>query len=120
MDSQTDAIDSLTKKVIEFRDKRDWKQFHSPKNLAISVSIEAAELLEIFQWDNNSKSSDLAEVQDKSKVEEEVADIMIYLLTLCHDVGIDPLEVVLDKLKKNDKKYPVYKAKGNSNKYDQL
>ena len=109
----------LVKKILQFRDARDWKQFHSPKNLADSVAIEAAELIEIFQWIDSSKSEEYA-TENIEKVKREVADIVIYLEYLCNDLDIDIDEVVEDKLKENNLKYPEDKAKGNSKKYTEL
>lgn len=112
-------LDELTSRIVEFRDERDWKQFHSPRNLAASISIEAAELLEIFQW---SSDDTLAEDVEKrhAEIEEELADVLIYALLLAHDTGIEPAEAVLKKLAANDAKYPAEKAKGSSKKYTEL
>ena len=95
----------------EFVQERDWGQFHTPENLAKSVSIEAAELLENFQWGN---SANLENVQD------ELADVLTYCLLLADKLGMDPNEIVLEKLAKTQQKYPVEKARGRSDKYDQL
>jgi NTP pyrophosphatase (non-canonical NTP hydrolase) len=92
-------------------DERDWAQFHSPANLAKSISIEAGELLECFQW------SDEANLDD---VRDELADVLTYCLLLSDKLGLDPDQIVLDKLEKTRAKYPVEKAKGRSTKYDQL
>lgn len=103
------------KKAIEeirkFNEERDWDQFHSPENLAKSISIEAAELLECFQWNNEF---------DFNAVCEELADVMNYCLVLCDKLNVDPETIVLDKLEKTKLKYPVEKAKGISTKYDKL
>ena len=101
----------LTKKVVEFTRERDWDQFHSPENLAKSISIEAGELLECFQWNNN---------YDKDELKYEIADVMNYCILLCHQIGVDPKQIVLDKMEKTAKKYPVEKAKGKSTKYNKL
>ena len=113
-------IEELQQKVIEFRDARDWAQYHNPKDLAISLSLEVAELLEIFQW------KDLQEVEaiksgpeSRRRVKEELGDILIYALNMCHAFGFDPSEVILEKLEINEKKYPVDKAKGSAKKYTQ-
>ena len=95
----------------EFVQERDWGQFHTPENLAKSVSIEAAELLENFQWGN---PANLENVQD------ELADVLTYCLLLADKLGMDPNEIVLEKLAKTQQKYPVEKARGRSDKYDQL
>lgn len=103
-------------KILSFQKERDWKQFHSPKNLALSLSIEAAEILEIFQW---TKDNNLPE--DKRKeLEEELADVYYYLLLLAHETGIEIKKAFEDKMALNQKKYPVDKAKGNSKKYNEL
>ena len=95
----------------EFVQERDWGQFHTPENLAKSVSIEAAELLENYQWGN---PANLENVQD------ELADVLTYCLLLADKLGMDPKEIVLEKLAKTQQKYPVEKARGRSDKYDQL
>jgi dCTP diphosphatase len=103
-------------RIRKFRDDRDWKQFHDPKNLAVSISVEAAELLEIFQWMTGEQAAQHA-AQNKERVSEEIADVAIYLIELADIVGID-LAVAIDaKLDKNAKKYPVEKARGVSTKY---
>jgi len=97
--------------ITQFVAERDWGQFHSPENLAKSVSIEAGELLECFQW-----SSDAA----PDRVREELADVLTYCLLLADKIGVDPDQIVLDKLAKTREKYPVEKARGKSDKYDSL
>ena len=104
------------KKILKFQKDRDWTQFHSPKNLALSLSIEAAEILEIFQW---TKDNNLPK-EKKEKLAEELADVYDYLLLLCYEAGIDLKEAFKNKMDLNEKKYPVDKAKGNSKKYDEL
>ena len=112
-------LEDLTRQIVEFRDERDWKQFHSPRNLAANISIEAAELLECFQW---SSDETIAADVDKRRgeIEEEIADVLIYALLLAHDTGIDPAEAVQRKLAQNDAKYPAEKAKGKRTKYPEL
>jgi len=95
----------------EFVAERDWAQFHSPANLAKSISIEAAELLEVFQWNDDA---DLAHVRD------ELADVLTYCYLLADRIGADPSQIVLDKLEDTKRKYPVDRARGRSDKYDQL
>jgi len=108
----------LQAKVIKFRDKRDWAQYHNPKDLAISLSLETAELLEIFQWKNHTEVESLKSDSDvRIKVKEELGDIFIYAFTLAHEFGLDPSEIVLDKVRLNEEKYPVEKVKGKSDKY---
>jgi NTP pyrophosphatase (non-canonical NTP hydrolase) len=109
----------LVDQVLKFRDERDWKQFHTPKNLAESIVIESSELLEIFQWIESSKSKEKAE-ENLDKVKDEVADVLVYLTYFCDDLGIDPDEAVAEKMSKNAGKYPAEKAKGNSKKYTEL
>ena len=104
-------MDRLKQAFREFNEERDWDQFHTPENLAKSICIEAGELLECFQWDNN---------YDKEHLCEELADVISYCVMLADRIDIDLEEIVLDKLEKTKKKYPVEKAKGISTKYDQL
>lgn len=112
-------LEEIIKKVIKFRDDRNWKKFHNPKNLAISISIEANELLEHFQWKDLKESKEYAE-SNRDKISSEVADIIIYLLYLCHDLNINLVDSINKKLKENNSKYPVSKSKGKSLKYNQL
>ena len=102
--------------ILKFRDDRDWKQFHNPKALAISMSLEAAELLEVFQW---SGSDTLCE-QKKDKIKEELADVINYCVLMADVCGLDMDEIVQEKIKINNEKYPVKKAKGKSDKYSEL
>ena len=104
-------MEDLMKEIKEFNEERDWDQFHSPENLAKSISIEAAELLECFQWNNNF---------NKDEVCEELADVFTYCIMMADKLGVDPKEVVLKKLDKTRKKYPVDKSKGVSTKYNKL
>ena len=101
----------LTEKLVEFTKERDWDQFHSPENLAKSISIEAGELLECFQWNSD---------YDLEEVKEELADVINYCLLMANKLGVDPKQITLDKIEKNAKKYPVEKSKGKSTKYDKL
>lgn len=104
------------KQLLKFRDARDWKQFHNPKDLAISISLEAAELLEIFQWSGEDTSCE----GKKDKICEELADVLIYCIFMADACGIDLDEAIQAKIRRNNEKYPVEKAKGNAKKYDQL
>jgi NTP pyrophosphatase (non-canonical NTP hydrolase) len=106
-------ISTLQKEALAFRDARDWAQFHNAKDLAAGLSIEASELLECFLW-KDAKSADPA------KIREELADVLVYALLLAHEAKIDIPSAVRDKLAKNAIKYPVEKAKGRADKYDQL
>ena len=101
----------LQEKIEKFNEERDWDQFHSPENLAKSISIEAGELLECFQWNNE---------YDLEEVKEELADVINYCLLMTDKLGVDPKQIVLDKMEKNALKYPVEKAKGKSTKYNKL
>lgn len=112
-------LEDITRRIVEFRDARDWKQFHSPKNLAASISIEAAELLETLQWSSDETlEADVA--KRRSEIEAELADVMIYCLLLAHDTGVDPITAIETKLTENAAKYPAEKARGTSTKYTEL
>lgn len=102
--------------LVRFRDERDWGQFHDSKNLALALSIEAAELNELFLW----KKEEEAEEVDREKLREELADVFAYAIMLAGRHGLDVSEIVKDKIAKNAKKYPVEKSKGSSAKYDDL
>lgn len=109
-------IQELTKLINQFREERDWKQFHNPKDLAISLSIEASELLETFQW----KSSEEALDKNKLNIQRELADVIVYALMLSDDLDFDVSKIVESKLKENAEKYPVEKSKGSNEKYTSL
>lgn len=109
-------IQEIKDALVKFRNDRDWAQFHDTKNLAIALSIEAAELNEIFLW-KDSKESELV---DKEKIKEELADVFAYAFLLAEKQGLDVKQIVLDKIKRNGEKYPIDKAKGSSKKYDEL
>jgi len=112
------VLDDLTRQIVAFRDERDWKQFHSPRNLAASISIEAAELLELFQWSSDETvDSDVEE--RRADLERELADVIIYAVLLAHDTGVNLESAVLAKLRENAGKYPVSTAKGSRKKYDE-
>lgn len=102
--------------VLKFRDDRDWKQFHNPKDLAISISLEAAELLEVFQW----SGADISNEGRQEKIKEELADVVNYCVLMADACNLDLDEIVQNKLKLNNERYPVEKAKGKSAKYDKL
>ena len=107
-----ERLELLMHRIDKFNKDRDWDQFHSPCNLSKSISIEAGELLECFQW-----NSDKFDIDD---VKEEIADVMNYCLQMCNVLGLDPIEVINNKMDVTEKKYPVEKAKGVSTKYDKL
>lgn len=103
----------LQEALIKFRNERDWQQFHNPKDLALALSIEAAELNELFLWKK-------AEDADQEKIKEELADVLAYAILLAEKYNLDINEIVLNKIKRNGEKYPVEKARGTAKKYDEL
>ncbi|AUZ84087.1 nucleotide pyrophosphohydrolase [Methylophaga nitratireducenticrescens] len=109
----------LLKQLIEFRRERDWEQFHNPKDIAISLSIEAAELLEWFQWRNMTEIKQMLETDKREALEDEIADVAVYLSYLCHDLNIDIEQAIQRKMQKNAAKYPVDKVKGRADKYNE-
>jgi dCTP diphosphatase len=114
-------IDEIQKSLRDFADERDWNRFHSPKNIAMALAVEAAELLENFQWLTEEESRRLTErTEDYQAVREEIADVQIYLLRLADLLGIDLDMAIRDKMVKNAEKYPVALAKGNALKYNRL
>ena len=114
------TIEDLQQKVAKFRDDRSWKQFHGPKELAVSITIEAAELLECFQWKSADDIQKYITSEKVIEVKEEMADVLIYLLNLSDVLGINLLDEANKKLEKNATKYPIKKAKGSSKKYTEL
>jgi len=110
-----DSISELKNMVAAFRDERDWKQYHNPKDLAISISLEAAELLEIFQWSGSDTEADTEHKMDK--IREELADVFMYCLLMADRLDLDIGRIVTDKLAANRRKYPVEKAYGRADKY---
>ena len=109
-------IKEITNELLKFRNERDWAQFHDTKNLATAISIEAAELNELFLWKDVKESENV----NKEKLKEELADIFAYAFLLAERHQLDVKQIVLDKIKKNGEKYPVEKAKGSAKKYDEL
>ena len=108
--------DETIQRVIRFRDDRDWKQFHTPKDLAISMSLEAAELLELFQW----SGTDLECADKRDKLRDELADVLSYCILMADVCGLDLDEIMNEKVSKNETKYPVEKARGSAAKYTEL
>ena len=108
--------DETIQRVLKFRDDRDWRQFHTPKDLAISLSLEAAELLELFQW----SGTDLDCPDNRDKLREELADVLSYCILMADVCGLDLDEIMNEKVTKNEAKYPVEKARGNAAKYTEL
>ena len=107
-----ERLHTLMERIDRFNKERDWDQFHSPANLAKSISIESGELLECFQWNETQ--------YDINGVKEELADVLNYSLQMCSRLGVDPVDIVSQKMDINEKKYPVSKAKGVATKYDKL
>ncbi|NJE29994.1 nucleotide pyrophosphohydrolase [Thermococcus sp. 18S1] len=115
------TIQELTSMIVRFRDDRDWKKYHTPRNLAISLVVELGELLEHFQWQEDHEIMELIQNPAKRKeVEEELADVAIYLFLLANELGIELETAILDKLKMNEKKYPIDAVKGKYVKYTEL
>lgn len=106
-------LNQLTQLLLQFRNERDWEQFHNAKDLALAINVEAGELLELFLWKN-------AEEANREKVKEELADILAYSFLLADKYGFDIKEIVMDKIKINGEKYPVDKSKGSAKKYNEL
>lgn len=106
-------IQEIIKLLLKFRNERDWEQFHNAKDLALALSIEASELLELFLWKTSEEANE-------EKIKEELADVIAYAFLLADKYNLDVKQIVLDKIKVNGEKYPVEKAKGTSKKYDEL
>jgi len=111
--------DELKNHLIDFRKRRDWEKFHKPKDLAVSIVFEAAELLENFQWKNDEEVARMLKGKSFERISEEIADIAIYLTYLCHDLGVDIEDAVSKKLAKNREKYPADKVRGSAKKYNE-
>ena len=109
-------FEEAASKALAFRENRDWAQYHNPKDLAISISLEAAELLEVFQW----SGADLEVMQKADKVKEELADIAIYCIYLADRLKVNLADAISDKIDVNEKKYPVEKSRGSAKKYTEL
>ena len=103
-------IAEIVEALLKFRDERDWEQFHNPKDLALALSIEAAELLELYLWKRHDEA-------DRGRVKEELADVLILALLLAEKYGFDAREIVLEKMEKNRQKYPAEKVRGSAKKY---
>lgn len=102
--------------ILQFRDDRNWKQFHNPKDLAISITLEASELLEVFQW----SGEDINCTEKKDKIKEELADVVNYCVLMADACGLDLDEIIQAKIRRNNEKYPVEKAYGSKEKYNKL
>jgi NTP pyrophosphatase (non-canonical NTP hydrolase) len=118
-DAPVTRLDQLRDALRAFTAARDWERFHSPKNLAMALSVEASELLEVFQWLSEADSRNL-DPAAKDRASEEIADVLLYLLLLSDGLGVDPIAAAERKMAANAKKYPVEKARGNSRKYTEL
>ena len=116
--AKPDEIVGLTRKIREFVDERDWEQFHSPKNLAMAMVVEAAELVEIFQWMSEEDSRNLT-AQQKQRAEEEIADVMNYLIRISDQLNIDLIKAAESKIELNARKYPAGLVRGKSKKYSE-
>ena len=114
--TESESINQLTRKLRDYADARDWQQFHSPKNLAMALSVEAAELVEIFQWLTEAQSQELS-TEQRQKTEHEIADIFLYLLRMADRLNIDIIDVAKKKILVNEKRYPAEKVRGSSKKY---
>jgi NTP pyrophosphatase (non-canonical NTP hydrolase) len=112
-------LKELTQEIINFRNDRDWKQFHNPKDLALSLTLEAAEVLEHFQWKNNDQVEDYIKT-NKGEVADELADVLYWVILMSHDLDIDILQALNKKMAENKAKYPISKSKGVSTKYNRL
>ncbi len=115
-------LEELTRRLIAFRDARDWRQFHSMKNLILSASLEAAEIMELVQWqdDDAVERAALGDSEFRARLAEECADVLLYLLLICERADIDLAEAAVAKIALNEKKYPVEKARGTARKYTEL
>ncbi len=117
----TDTVEDLTRRLTQFRDARDWRQFHSLKDLIVSVGIETGELLELTQWKETQAVEDAITDPDfRTRLGEEVSDVFLYLLLVAERAGLDLIEEAHRKIDHNDAKYPVEKARGNAKKYTEL
>lgn len=112
-------FNDVKQKIIDFRDEREWGKFHNPKDLAISLNIEAGELLECFQWKTDKEIYEIINSNKKEYIEDEIGDVANYLILLCNELDIDLLDCIEKKIKKNAIKYPADKCKGSSKKYNE-
>tara|TARA_Y100001958_G_C21212699_1_gene538285 strand:+ start:81 stop:428 length:348 start_codon:yes stop_codon:yes gene_type:complete len=113
-------VEEIQKRLRKFATDRDWKKFHSPKNLTMALSVEVAELVEIFQWSNSGGLDEIENPDIRKNIEEELADIFIYLLKISDKLNIDIEQSIHQKIEKNEKKYPIDKSFGSSKKYKDL
>lgn len=121
MNQEPVSLDDLTRRLIAFRDARDWRQFHSLKDLIVSLNLEAGELLELTQWQSEAAFDKAAQDADThQRLKEECADVLLYLLLIAERTGIDLQAAAAEKIAINDAKYPVDRARGNARKYTEL
>jgi dCTP diphosphatase len=113
-------IKEIQARLDKFAKDRDWDQFHSPKNLTMALSVEVAELVEIFQWSNSGGLEEIKDLETRKKIEEEIADIFIYLIKISGKLNVDLTKIINEKIDKNEKKYPVDKSYGTSKKSTEL
>lgn len=109
-------LEQLRESILQFRDQRNWQQFHNPKDLALSLSLEASELLELFQW----KTSEEAVEKNLDKMKEELADVLIYAILFANETDLDLVKIINNKLQKNNEKYPIKKFAGKNTKYNEI
>ena len=112
-------LKELTKRIIEFRNARDWKQFHNPKDVSLSLVLEASEVMEHFQWKNKEEMEEYV-IKHKQEISEELADVLYWVLLMSFDLKINISDSLENKIQKNKQKYPVEKTKGNAKKYTEL
>jgi dCTP diphosphatase len=117
--SKTAGLNNLTELVVAFRDARDWKQFHKPKDVALSLVLEATELMEHFQWKDNTEAEKYIS-EARGEIGDELADVLYWVLLMSHDLKIDIADALKKKIRKNALKYPIKKARGSSAKYTKL
>ncbi len=110
------SVKSLTGKIVKFRDARDWKQFHTPKDMILSLMLETAELAEHFQW-KNAEELETHLANKRAELGDELADVLYWVLLIAHDLNIDIVQAFRSKMRKNERKYPVEKSLGSSRKY---
>lgn len=117
--NNSDRLEKLTERIISFRDARDWKQFHNPKDVSLSMVLEAGEVMEHFQW-KSPEEMQIHIKEHREEIGEELADVLYWVLLMSHDLNIDIFDAVDKKMKKNEEKYPEDKAKGKHTKYTNL
>jgi len=114
-----DKVDKIIKKIIDFREARDWKQFHNPKDLSLSLVLEAGEVMEHFQWKDKEEIEEYIKT-NKEEIRDELADVLYWILLMGHDLNIDVFDALDKKIKKNEEKYLIEKSKGKHTKYNKL